>query len=153
MQSEDDGRDGPFGRPFVNQYGLDYDVVSRLFYGALGTILMPIVSLPLFALNLFLLVGYLTLQPLFFQGAYPDEVTFTSEEYFEDVLEFQVGGALGFGLVFLFGWLFYVYPTYRLVEGFTGIATNCDFPFDYTIVATTVGAFFVNLVIFVIFGT
>ena len=152
MQSEDDdGADGFFGGPFVNKYGLDYEVVSGLFYGALGTILMPIVSLPLFSLNMFFLVSYLLLRPTFFQGEHgTDVVTFTSEEYFDDIVEFQVGGALGFYVIFLVGWLCYVYPTYRLVAGFSDIGTDCAFAWDYTIVAATIGAFFINLAIFAV---
>ena len=152
MQSEDDaagGLAGLFGGPFVNQYGYDRDVVAGLFYGALGTILLPIVSLPLAAFQMLLLIGYLLLQPLLFQGEYPDEVTFTSDDYWTDVVERQVAGASGFLLLFVFGWLFYAYPTYMLVSGFTEVSAAGCFPsFDWTIVAALLGAWAVNLVIF-----
>lgn len=152
MQSEDDaagGLAGLFGGPFVNQYGYDADVVSGLYYSALGTILIPIVSLPLAGFNMLLLIGYLLLQPLVFQGEYPDEVTFTSEDYWSDVVERQVAGASGFLLLFVFGWLFYLYPTYMLVTGFTTVSEgNCWPWFDWTIVAWLLGAWAVNLVIF-----
>ena len=152
MQSDDDaagGLAGLFGGPFVNQYGYDRDVVAGLFYGALGTILLPIVSLPLASLNMLLLIGYLWLQPLVFQGQYPDEVTFTSEDYWTHVVQHQIGWASGFFLLFIFGWLFYLYPTYMLVTGFTTVASqNCWPAFDWTIVAWLLGAWLVNLVIF-----
>lgn len=150
MQSEDGDGGRLFGAgPFVNRYGYDRDVVAGLFYSALGSILLPIVSLPLAALNMLALLGYLLLQPLAFQGEYPDEVTFTSDDYWADVVEFQVGGASGFFLLFVFGWLFYVYPTYLLVAGFTEVADANCFPWwDWTIVAWLLGAWFVNLVIF-----